>query len=78
MAVGMRVPVPVPVAMAMAMAMAMRVPVVVVIVGFSVAWHATIIPMTTFSAAILLFFVMDPIGNIPLFLAARNERPNPT
>lgn len=26
--------------------------------------------MTTFSAAILLFFVMDPIGNIPLFLAA--------
>jgi multiple antibiotic resistance protein len=27
-------------------------------------------PMTTLSAAILLFFVMDPIGNIPLFLAA--------
>jgi multiple antibiotic resistance protein len=26
--------------------------------------------MTMFSAAILLFFVMDPIGNIPLFLAA--------
>jgi MarC family membrane protein len=26
--------------------------------------------MTTFSAAILLFFVMDPIGNIPLFLSA--------
>ena len=26
--------------------------------------------MTTFSAAILLFLVMDPIGNIPLFLAA--------
>lgn len=26
--------------------------------------------MSTFSAAILLFFVMDPIGNIPLFLAA--------
>lgn len=26
--------------------------------------------MTTLSAAILLFFVMDPIGNIPLFLAA--------
>ena len=25
---------------------------------------------TIFSAAILLFFVMDPIGNIPLFLAA--------
>jgi MarC family membrane protein len=25
---------------------------------------------STFSAAILLFFVMDPIGNIPLFLAA--------
>jgi MarC family membrane protein len=29
-----------------------------------------IIPMTLTSAAILLFFVMDPIGNIPLFLAA--------
>jgi len=26
--------------------------------------------MTIFSAAILLFFVMDPVGNIPLFLAA--------
>jgi MarC family membrane protein len=26
--------------------------------------------MSLFSAAILLFFVMDPIGNIPLFLAA--------
>jgi len=26
--------------------------------------------MTTFSAAVLLFFVMDPLGNIPLFLAA--------
>ncbi|NDC64495.1 MAG: NAAT family transporter [Planctomycetia bacterium] len=26
--------------------------------------------MTTSSAAVLLFFVMDPIGNIPLFLAA--------
>lgn len=26
--------------------------------------------MTTFSAAILLFLVMDPFGNIPLFLAA--------
>lgn len=26
--------------------------------------------MTTLSAAILLFFVMDPLGNIPLFLAA--------
>jgi MarC family membrane protein len=39
--------------------------------------HATIIPMTTFSAAILLFFVMDPIGNIPLFLAAiRPVRPD--
>ena len=29
-----------------------------------------ILAMTTSSAAILLFFVMDPIGNIPLFLAA--------
>ena len=26
--------------------------------------------MTTFSAAVLLFFVMDPLGNIPLVLAA--------
>jgi len=26
--------------------------------------------MTTFSAAVLLFFVMDPLGNIPLFLSA--------
>ena len=26
--------------------------------------------MTTSSAAVLLFFVMDPIGNIPLFLSA--------
>ena len=26
--------------------------------------------MTLAAAAILLFFVMDPIGNIPLFLAA--------
>ena len=68
MAVAMRVPVPV----------GMRVPVVVVIVGISVTWHATIIPMTTFSAAILLFFVMDPIGNILLFLADRNERPELT
>ena len=59
--------------MAVGMAVGMRVPVVVVIVGFSVTWHATIIPMTTFSAAILLFFVMDPIGNIPLFLADRND-----
>ena len=64
--------------MSVAMAMAMRVPMVVVIVGFSVARHATIIPMTTFSAAILLFFVMDPIGNILLFLADRNERPDLT
>jgi len=56
--------------MAVTMRVPMRVPMVVVIVSFSVARHATIIPMTTFSAAILLFFVMDPIGNIPLFLAA--------
>lgn len=26
--------------------------------------------MTSFSAAVLLFFVMDPLGNIPLFLSA--------
>lgn len=31
--------------------------------------HATIIAMSLASAAILLFFVMDPIGNVPLFLA---------
>jgi len=66
--------------MAVPMRVPMRVPmvVVIVIVSFSVARHATIIPMTTFSAAILLFFVMDPIGRIPLFLAARNERPELT
>jgi MarC family membrane protein len=28
--------------------------------------------MKTFSAAVLLFLVMDPIGNIPLFVAALN------
>lgn len=33
-------------------------------------FRGTIITMTLTSAAILLFFVMDPIGNIPLFLAA--------
>lgn len=50
----------------------MLVMIVVVVVR-----HARIIPMTTFSAAILLFFVMDPIGNIPLFLAAiRPVRPD--
>jgi MarC family membrane protein len=52
----------------------MRVPVGVMVVGAVMIWgiagHARIIPMTAFSAAILLFFVMDPIGNIPLFLAA--------
>ena len=26
--------------------------------------------MSTFSAAVLLFFVMDPLGNVPLFLTA--------
>lgn len=25
--------------------------------------------MTLLSAAVLLFFVMDPLGNVPLFLA---------
>lgn len=29
---------------------------------------ATISPMDTFSAALLLFLVMDPLGNIPLFM----------
>ncbi len=58
MAVPVRMPVPVGL-----------VVVAVVMVG-GVARHARIITMTTFSAAILLFFVMDPIGNIPLFLAA--------
>ncbi len=43
---------------------------VIVGVVMFLARHVRIIPMTTFSAAILLFFVMDPIGNIPLFLAA--------
>lgn len=28
------------------------------------------IPMTVFSAAVLLFLVMDPLGNIPFFLSA--------
>ena len=33
--------------------------------------------MTIFSAALLLFLVMDPIGNIPLFLVTlRNYGPN--
>lgn len=54
--------------MCMTVPMDMRVPVVIVVMVL--AWHATILTMTTFSAAILLFFVMDPIGNIPLFLAA--------
>jgi multiple antibiotic resistance protein len=31
--------------------------------------------MTLFSAATLLFFVMDPLGNIPLFLAALRRVP---
>lgn len=31
--------------------------------------------MTTSSAAVLLFFVMDPIGNIPLFLSALRPVP---
>jgi MarC family membrane protein len=31
--------------------------------------------MTTLSAAILLFLVMDPVGNIPLFLAALRRAP---
>jgi multiple antibiotic resistance protein len=58
----------------MSVAMGVAVPagmmVVIAIVVMVVAGHARIIPMTAFSAAILLFFVMDPIGNIPLFLAA--------
>ena len=28
------------------------------------------VPMTLLSAAVLLFFVMDPLGNVPLFLSA--------
>jgi len=43
--------------------------VVVVVVGRGLH-HGRMIAMSIFSAAILLFFVMDPIGNIPLFLAA--------
>jgi MarC family membrane protein len=56
--------------MAVSMRVAVSVGVMVVLVIVGVAGHARIIPMTAFSAAILLFFVMDPIGNIPLFLAA--------
>ena len=62
----MRMGVPVTVAMCVIMPMGMMV----VIVGFGVTGHGRIIPMTAFSAAMLLFFVMDPIGNIPLFLSA--------
>jgi MarC family membrane protein len=29
--------------------------------------------MTLYSAAVLLFFVMDPLGNVPLFLAALRD-----
>ena len=54
------------VAMRVAMPVRMRGVLVIVVI----AWHVRIITMTAFSAAILLFFVMDPIGNIPLFLAA--------
>ncbi len=54
--------------MAVGMRVAMPAGLMVVIVVIAV--HARIITMTAFSAAILLFFVMDPIGNIPLFLAA--------
>ena len=51
--------------------MAVVVAMLVVMVVAGCAWrHGRMIPMTTFSAAVLLFFVMDPIGNIPLFLAA--------
>ena len=48
--------------MAVPMHVAMRVvmSMVVVIVIMGVARHARIIPMTTFSAAIRLFFVMEP------------------
>ncbi len=48
--------------MAVPMCVAMRVAIfmVVVIVIMSVARHARIIPKTTFSAAIRLFFVMEP------------------
>ena len=56
--------------MGMSVGMGVAVPVGIVVVIVVDAGHATIIAMTTFSAAILLFFVMDPIGNIPLFLAA--------
>jgi len=67
-------PVTVRVRVSVGVSVGMRVPVGVMVVGavmiWSIAGHARIIPMTAFSAAILLFFVMDPIGNIPLFLAA--------
>jgi multiple antibiotic resistance protein len=57
-------------AVSMRVSMPVGMMVVVVVVVVVVAGHARIITMTAFSAAILLFFVMDPIGNIPLFLAA--------
>jgi len=57
-------------AVGVAVGVAMPMMLVVMLVVMVVAGHARIITMTAFSAAILLFFVMDPIGNIPLFLAA--------
>jgi len=44
----------------MAVPMRVAMPMVVVIMIMSVARHVRIIPMTTFSAAIRLFFVMEP------------------
>jgi small neutral amino acid transporter SnatA (MarC family) len=29
--------------------------------------------MSLFSAAVLLFFVIDPLGNVPLFLSALRQ-----
>ena len=81
MRMAMRMSMPVRMRMTMAIVIVSMARVVavdgIVVVVMLVVRHATIIPMTTFSAAILLFFVMDPIGNIPLFLAAiRPVRPD--
>jgi hypothetical protein len=46
--------------MAVPMRVTMPMMVVIVVVIMSFARHARIIPMTTFSAAILLFFVTKP------------------
>jgi len=58
------------VSMPMSMPMMLVVVLAVLLAVLVFGRHARILTMTVFSAAILMFFVMDPIGNIPLFLAA--------